>query len=53
MRLDPWNGFGIDFATTHACFLAETLLAVIGRGQQEAEALKNHGDRRIEHGLAP
>jgi menaquinone-9 beta-reductase len=52
IHLDPWNGFGIDFATTHAIFLAEALLAVLSGGQHEAEALKNYWTRRNEHGMA-
>jgi 2-polyprenyl-6-methoxyphenol hydroxylase-like FAD-dependent oxidoreductase len=49
---DPWTGVGIDFASTHATFLAEALLEVIDGQQPEAEALADYRARRNEHGLA-
>jgi menaquinone-9 beta-reductase len=52
IHLDPWNGFGIDFATTHATFLAEALLAILSDRRQETGALENYWTRRNEHGLA-
>lgn len=51
IHLDPWNGFGIDFATTHATFLAEALLAILGDRTPETEALQTYWTRRNEHGL--
>lgn len=51
IHLDPWNGFGIDFATTHATFLADALLEILCGGIQEPEGLRNYWTRRNEHGL--
>ena len=52
IHLDPWNGFGIDFATTHAMFLAEALLAILGGRVPETQALETYWTRRNEHGLS-
>ena len=49
---DPWTGMGIDFASTHATFLAEALLEVIDGQRPEAAAVADYRSRRNEHGLA-
>lgn len=49
---DPWTGVGIDFASTHATFLAEALLEVIDGHRPEAKSLADYRTRRNEHGLA-
>jgi flavin-dependent dehydrogenase len=49
---DPWTGAGIDFANTHATFLAEALLEVIDGHRPEAKSLADYRIRRNEHGLA-
>jgi menaquinone-9 beta-reductase len=48
---DPWSGRGIDFATTHATFLAEALLEAGAGGKAERDALQRYVARRDEHGL--
>jgi flavin-dependent dehydrogenase len=49
---DPWSGVGIDMASTHATFLAEALLELLGGHQQEAGALADYWRRRNDHALA-
>jgi menaquinone-9 beta-reductase len=49
---DPWTGVGIDFASTHATFLAEALLEVIDGHRPEAKSLADYRTRRNEHGMA-
>ena len=48
---DPWTGRGIDFATTHATFLAEALLDAAAGGNTERDAMLGYHERRDEHGL--
>jgi menaquinone-9 beta-reductase len=48
---DPWSGRGIDFAATHATYLAETLLDGALRSDREAESLRRYHVRRDQHGL--
>jgi menaquinone-9 beta-reductase len=49
---DPWSGRGIDFATTHATFLAEALLDAAAGGNAEREAMHRYNELRDGHGLA-
>jgi menaquinone-9 beta-reductase len=48
---DPWSGRGIDFATTHATFLAEALLDAGAGDIAERDSLHRYRTRRDEHGL--
>jgi menaquinone-9 beta-reductase len=48
---DPWSGRGIDFATTHATFLAEALLDAAAGGNAERDAMLRYKQRRDENGL--
>lgn len=49
---DPWSGRGIDFAATHATYLAEALLDGALNDNSEAKSLDRYRVRRDEHGLA-
>jgi len=48
---DPWSGRGIDFATTHATYLAETLLDGGLNMDTEGASLHGYHVRRDQHGL--
>jgi len=49
---DPWNGVGIDFASTHAMLLAEALLELLEEHRQETAALGDYWTRRNEQAIA-
>jgi menaquinone-9 beta-reductase len=49
---DPWSGRGIDFATTHAIFLAEALLEAGASSDAERDSMARYTMRRDENGLA-
>jgi 2-polyprenyl-6-methoxyphenol hydroxylase-like FAD-dependent oxidoreductase len=51
MHLDPWTGYGMDLAGTHATYLAEALLAWFGNEASEEQALATYHKRRNAHGL--
>jgi flavin-dependent dehydrogenase len=48
---DPWSGRGIDFATTHATYLAETLLDGGLHMDADGASLRGYHVRRDQHGL--
>ena len=47
----PWTGRGMDFAGTHASYLAEALLAWFSGTTSEVEALATYHERRNAHAL--
>lgn len=49
---DPWSGRGIDFAMTHATYLADALLDGALNEDTQAKSLRRYHMRRDEHGLA-
>jgi menaquinone-9 beta-reductase len=49
---DPWTGVGIDFAATHAIFLADALIEALKARGGSAGALQNYRHRRNEHALS-
>lgn len=51
MYQDPWTGNGMDFAATHAGFLAEAIDDVLAGRAREAVAWAAYHRRRDEHGL--
>lgn len=51
LHQDPWSGQGIDFATTHAMFLAEALLDAGASRKRDREWMDRYTARRDEHGL--
>jgi flavin-dependent dehydrogenase len=51
MHQDPWSGQGIDFATTHATFLAAAVLDAGAGPDAEREWMDRYSARRDEHGL--
>lgn len=48
---DPWTGRGIDFASTHATYLAEALRDAFDGHMTENQALSSYHERRNQHGL--
>ena len=46
MHLDPWTGWGMDSASTHAIFLAEAILDWFGGAVTETDALATYHQRR-------
>ena len=51
LHLDPWTGYGMDFAGTHATFLADALLAWLDNSADEEQALADYHARRNAHAL--
>ncbi len=51
LHQDPWTGRGMDMAGTHATFLAEALLDLLGGNVGERQALADYHARRNDHGL--
>ena len=51
MHQDPWNGLGMDMASTHASFLAEALCQWFDGRLSQSEALASYHQRRNEHAL--
>jgi 2-polyprenyl-6-methoxyphenol hydroxylase-like FAD-dependent oxidoreductase len=49
---DPWTGLGIDFASTHALWLAEALSAALRNRKSETTALRTYWKRRNEQDIA-
>jgi flavin-dependent dehydrogenase len=45
LHLDPWTGRGMDFAATHARFLARAILAAAAGADQAAELARYQADR--------
>jgi flavin-dependent dehydrogenase len=48
---DPWSGHGIDMATVHATFLAESISDWFSGTASEDDALATYHQRRNAHGL--
>ncbi len=48
---DPWSGRGIDFAATHATYLADALLDGALNETTQVKSLHRYHMRRDEHGL--
>lgn len=51
LHLDPWTGYGMDLASTHATYLAAALLSWFAGETDEAQALDDYHARRNENGL--
>jgi flavin-dependent dehydrogenase len=51
MLQDPWTGNGMDFASTHASYLAEAIDDVLAGRETESVAWGAYQRRRDEHGL--
>lgn len=51
MLQDPWTGNGMDFASTHASYLAEAIDDVLAGRETESAAWGTYHRRRDEHGL--
>ena len=51
MLQDPWTGNGMDYASTHAGFLAESIDDVLASRSTESAAWETYHRRRDEHGL--
>jgi 2-polyprenyl-6-methoxyphenol hydroxylase-like FAD-dependent oxidoreductase len=49
---DPWTGLGIDFASTHALWLAEALSTALSDRKSETTALRSYWKRRNEQDIA-
>lgn len=52
LHQDPWSGLGMDMASVHATFLAESLLKWFAQGMSESEALASYHQQRNEHALS-
>lgn len=52
MYQDPWTGNGMDFASTHATYLAEAIDELLSGRAEASEAWATYHRRRDEHGLA-
>ncbi len=52
MHQDPWTGNGMDFASTHAGYLAEAIDDVLAGHVPEPDAWAGYRRRRDDHGLA-
>lgn len=52
LHQDPWSGHGMDMASTHASFLAESLNKWFSNSLTESEALEEYHLRRNKHALA-
>lgn len=50
LHLDPWTGRGMDFAATHARYLADAILGATRDTHQDA-ALADYAERRDAHAL--
>ena len=48
---DPWSGLGMDMASVHATFLAESLMSWFRQSMAESEALASYHQRRNAHAL--
>lgn len=51
MHQDPFAGWGMDMASTHAAYLAEALVGWLDHSVSEAEALATYHQQRNAHGL--
>jgi flavin-dependent dehydrogenase len=51
MLQDPWTGNGMDFASTHASYLAESIDDLLAGRATESAAWAAYHRRRDEHGL--
>ena len=51
MHQDPWTGNGMDFASTHAIYLAEAVDDLLSGRSSEAAAWEGYHRRRDSHGL--
>ena len=51
MYQDPWTGNGMDFASTHASYLAESIDDLLGGSVTEDNAWASYHRRRDEHGM--
>ena len=51
LHQDPWSGLGMDMASVHATFLAESLISWFRQSMTESEALASYHQRRNAHAL--
>ncbi|MFO7543971.1 MAG: NAD(P)/FAD-dependent oxidoreductase [Trueperaceae bacterium] len=51
LHLDPWSGYGMDFAAVHAGFLSESLLAFLSGASDESSAAALYREQRNEHAI--
>ena len=51
MHQDPWTGNGMDFASTHAIYLAEVIDKLLSGHSSEEAAWDRYHRRRDAHGL--
>ncbi len=51
LHQDPWSGLGMDMASVHATFLAESLISWFHQDLSEQEALVSYHQQRNAHAL--
>ncbi len=49
LHQDPWSGLGMDMASVHATYLAESLISWFSQSMSELEALASYHQRRNAH----